>query len=110
MGLILCVLLAMASVTPWAENIWAFFWPDAAGMTRCAPPASITSSCWTHSLSMNQGNDSTLPSTGPAQLAIRKIKDAPAGDGFSILLMKEHPIWIIGETLRRRIAARRPAN
>ena len=27
-----------------------------------------------------------------------KVNDAPAGDGFSILLMKEHPDWIIGET------------
>ena len=32
--LILCVLLAMASITPWAENVWAFFWPDTAGIHK----------------------------------------------------------------------------
>src|SRR5690349_5326192 len=33
-ALVLLVILAMASVMPWAENLWAAFWPDGAGVAR----------------------------------------------------------------------------
>src|SRR5215470_5489312 len=29
--LVLLIVLAMASVMPWAENVWAYFWPEGAG-------------------------------------------------------------------------------
>jgi hypothetical protein len=29
--LIALIVFAMASVMPWAENIWAFFWPEGSG-------------------------------------------------------------------------------
>ncbi len=30
-------------------------------------------------------------------MAIDKVNEAPAGDGFSVLLMKDNPVWIVGE-------------
>ena len=60
MGLVLCILLAMAAVTPWAENVWAFIWPDAAGVTRVRTTRMHHIIVLDGSLSMNQGTaDST---------------------------------------------------
>jgi uncharacterized membrane protein len=97
MALIACVLLAMASITPWAENVWAYLWPDAAGGVKTRTARVHHLIVLDGSLSMNQGTEDSSCFDHAKELVLRKIGDAPAGDGFTVLLLKEHPEWIIGE-------------
>ena len=96
-ALVLLVVLAMASVMPWAENLWAAVFPGAAG-------GVIQRNRWHHvlvidgSLSMNLANEGSTCFERARQLARQRIKHASAGDGFSVLLMKDNPTWIVGET------------
>jgi hypothetical protein len=91
------VVFAMASVMPWAENVWAHFWPEGGG------PAAPRGSRIHHvfvldaSLSMNASDGGPSAFERARQLTADKIKQASAGDTFSILLMKDNPSWIIGQ-------------
>src|SRR5262249_7001059 len=50
------------------------------------------------------------------QLAAKMVLDAPSGDGFSVLLMKDTSVWVVAEAARdankvaREIEALRPAH
>jgi hypothetical protein len=96
--LIALLVFAMASVMPWMENLWAKVWPEGGG------PA-VARSARTHhlfvidgSLSMTTTVDGRSWFDAARELALRKMDACPAGDGFSILLMKESPTWVVGET------------
>ncbi len=96
-AVIALIVIAMASVTPWAEKVWGYFWPEG-GRPGAQHGARIHHVIVLDgSLSMNAMNDGTPLFERARQLAIAKIKQAPAGDGFSVLLMKENPTWIVGE-------------
>jgi hypothetical protein len=87
--LLLLVVLAMASVMPWAESIWAHFWPD--GAARMTVRAGRTHEILVidGSLSMalkKKGEDTTAFERARAR-AIEMIREAPSGDGFSVVLM-----------------------
>lgn len=96
--LVALVVFAMASVMPWMETVWARFWPEGGG------PAVARAARVHHlfvldgSLSMTAQSDGRSRFDAARDLAIRKIDACPPGDGYSILLMKDSPTWIVGET------------
>src|SRR5262249_53239244 len=92
--LVALLVFAMAAVMPWMETAWAKIWPDGGG------PATPRSAQTHHllvldgSLSMNVQQDGKSYFDAARELAIRKIDQWPAGDRFTILLMKESSTWI----------------
>lgn len=96
-GIIALVVFAMASVMPWAENVWAHFWPEG------GRPGTAQGARMHHvivldgSLSMNLSAEGQPLFERARQLALAKIKQSAAGDGFSVLLMRDNPTWIVGE-------------
>ncbi len=96
--LVLLIVLAMASVMPWAERVWGHFWPDGAGpiMRRAARTHKII--VLDASMSMNlQGAGGRTAFERARDLAARMVNKSPGGDGFSVLLMKETPVWVVSE-------------
>lgn len=97
-GLVALLVFAMAAVMPWMENLWAKVWPEGGG------PAVARSARAHHvfvidgSLSMTTTVDGRSWFDAARDLALRKMDNCPAGDGFSVLLMKDSPTWIVGET------------
>ena len=97
--LVLLIVGAMASVTPWAEAMWNHFWPDGAGFARF-------SSGRTHRIIVLDGSLSMAVKTAGGKtaferardLAVQIVNDSSAGDGFNVLLMKDSPTWIVAET------------
>src|ERR1700680_2098769 len=81
--LIALIVFAMASVMPWAENAWAYVWPEGSGAlaTRGGRPHHIL--VLDGSLSMNLARDGKTLFDRARQMALDKVREAPAGDGFS---------------------------
>jgi hypothetical protein len=50
------------------------------------------------SLSMNQKAGEQTAFEVARQQILRKIQDNPAGDGYSVLLLKDNPTWLVRET------------
>jgi hypothetical protein len=97
--LVLLVVGAMASVTPWAEAMWNHFWPDGAGFARLGNGRTHRIIVLDGSLSMavkTEGGKTAFERA--SELAVQLVSDSAAGDGFHVLLMKETPTWIIAET------------
>ena len=96
-GVIALIVFAMASVMPWAENLWAAIWPE--GGRAGAPQGTRIHHIIVldGSLSMNLAPDGQPLFERARQLALAKIKQAATGDGFSVLLMRDNPTWIVGE-------------
>jgi len=96
-ALILLIILAMASIMPWAERLWAMFIPG--GGPLKGPGVRVHHLIVLDaSLSMNVGGEDGTVFDFARQMALKKIKETSPGDGFSVLLMKENPAWIVGET------------
>ena len=96
MALIALIVFAMASVMPWAENVWALVWPDGSGAQANHGGRTHHILVLDGSLSMNLSSDGKTLFDRARQMALDKVKEAPAGDGFSVLLMKDSPVWIVG--------------
>ncbi len=47
MALLALIVFAMASVMPWAENLWAYVWPEGSGVQARAAGGRTTSWCST---------------------------------------------------------------
>jgi hypothetical protein len=96
----LCVLLlvlAMASVTPWAEALWHWLAPGAA-------QAVSTSNSRTHKILVIDGSFSMGLKVGDVScfekaraLATQIVRDGSGGDGFSVVLMASPPRRIVPE-------------
>ena len=91
------VIFAMAAVTDWAEGYWAKL-----GLAEFGPRKRPMSQRTHHilvldaSLSMNQKSDGDQSAFEVAkQMALRKIADCSSGDGFSVLVLKDRPEWIV---------------
>lgn len=96
--IILLVVLAMASATKWAEDtIWAAWWPDGSGVNvqRAGRVHHLLVIDGSLSMSQREGGKSAFERA--VQLAADKVRSCPAGNGFSVLLLKDNPTWIIGE-------------
>ncbi len=99
MAILALVLLAMVSVLPWAEDIWS-----ALHLSKLGPGKADRKQRVHHifvldaSLSMNQKVEGGLTAFEVArQMALKKIQDSPSGDGYSVLLLKDNPTWLVGE-------------
>src|SRR5437762_648695 len=93
--LIALIVLAMASVMPWAENVWAVIWPEGSGIHAARGGRTHHILVLDGSLSMNLASDGKSLFDRARQMAMDRVKEAPAGDGFSVLLMKDNPVWIV---------------
>src|SRR5262245_17658329 len=92
-AIVALVVLAMAAVMPWMEELWAMVWPDGAGGIPRRGQRMHHVLVLDGSLSMNVGGGNSCFDRA-RQLAILKVREAQAGDGFSVLLMKDTPTWI----------------
>jgi uncharacterized membrane protein len=92
------ILFAMISVLPWAENIWANMGLATLGTPKIRQQRTHHIFVLDCSLSMNQKVDGGQSAFETArQLALKKIADNSAGDGYSVLLLKDNPVWLVGE-------------
>ncbi len=96
--LILLLVLAMASVMPWAEEIWQRLFPASAA-------GAIAGSQRTHRIVVLDGSLSMATRTGgeatcfdrARALAVDLLNTSPSGDGFSVILMAAPPQRIVPE-------------
>src|SRR5436190_12745366 len=95
--LVALLVFAMASVMPWMENVWSKIWPDGGGPAVARAARTHHLFVLDGSLSMTTQVDGKSWFEAARDLALRKMDSCPAGDGFSILLMKDSPTWIVGE-------------
>ena len=91
MALILTCCLPWPASPPGRKTSGRFSGPTPPGQTKMRTARVHHIIVLDGSLSMNQGSEDSSCFDRAKELALRKINDAPAGDGFSILLMKEHP-------------------
>jgi hypothetical protein len=95
-ALVALLIFAMASVMPWAETVWAKMgFEGSAVVARTARTHHLF--VFDGSLSMNTTLDGKTCFETARDLALRKMDHCSGGDGFSILLMKDSPVWIVGE-------------
>lgn len=96
-ALVALIVFAMASVMPWMETLWAAIWPDGAGPGAARGGRTHHILVLDGSLSMNVAADGKTLFDHARQMALDKVNKSPGGDGFSVLLLKESPTWIVGE-------------
>ncbi len=104
------VLIAMVAVTGFGEKAWAWL-----GISKLVKGSANLPHRVHHifvldaSLSMNQKGDGEQSAFETArQLAIKKIQANPSGHGYSVLILKDSPTWLVGEAsqnARKVIAA-----
>jgi hypothetical protein len=97
MAMLGLIVFAMAAVMPWAETAWAKIWPQGGekrprGLVRTHHLLVLDGS-----LSMTAESDGQSAFTRAKNQAIERITSAPPGDGFSVLVLKDSPAWIVGE-------------
>jgi hypothetical protein len=97
-SLVLLLVLAMASVMPWSEKIWHALFPES--MARAASFATQR----THKILILDGSFSMATRVGDAtcfdrarSVAEQIVRHAPAGDGFSVVLMSAPPRRVVPE-------------
>jgi hypothetical protein len=97
-AIVLLVVLAMASITPWAEAIWANLGLGGAGGPRHRGARIHKIIVLDGSLSMAARSEGgkTCFERGK-ELALQIVKDSAPGDGLSLVLMKDVPVWVVGE-------------
>ncbi|MCI0379901.1 MAG: BatA domain-containing protein, partial [Gemmataceae bacterium] len=95
--LVLLLVLAMAAVMPWAESLWAGIWKDGIGGASKRGGRTHHILVLDGSLSMNLTGDGKTLFDRARQMALDHVNQAPSGDGFSVLVMKDSPVWIVGE-------------
>jgi hypothetical protein len=95
--MVLLLVLAMASVTPWAEAVWHWFAPGAG--VALAPSSQRTHKVLVLDGSFSMGlknGDGTCFDRARA-LAAQIVRDSTGGDGFSVVLMASPPRRIVPE-------------
>ncbi len=118
MGIIALVLFAMAAVMPWAESFWASIpFLQKMGTGNKARAHRIHHVLVLDaSLSMNQKVDDQTAFEIARQMALKKIDDNPSGDGYSVLLLKDNPTWLVADAsldarrVKREIEAVKPGH
>ncbi|MCI0463476.1 MAG: VWA domain-containing protein [Gemmataceae bacterium] len=96
--LVLLVVLAMASITPWAEALWANLWPDMAGKVRQRGARIHKIVVLDASLSMAVKTDGGKTAFDRGrEIVLQIVKDSQTGDAVSVALMKDVPVWVVAE-------------
>jgi hypothetical protein len=97
-AIILFIVLAMASATSWAESLWQSLFPGGAGYGSGRGGRTHMIVVLDGSLSLGATEPLGKSSFEKARdVAEQLIGDMQSGDAVSILLMKETPVWIVGE-------------
>ena len=97
-ALVAAIVLAMASVTGWAEKLWQTIAPGAAGFGGGRVGRTHIVLVLDGSLSMGTiGPGGKTCFEKARNIAAKLIGEMRQGDGVSILLMKDGPVWIVGE-------------
>lgn len=93
--LLLLLVLAMASVMPWAEDLWAWWNPE--GSVRKTRPEGRVHHILVldGSLSMNQAVAGAPAFKKAVDQAIAAVNKGNNGDGYSVLVMKDNPSWLV---------------
>ena len=91
-----CCLLAMGSVTPWAEAVWRWFAPAGRRRRRRRRPRAPTrSSSWTARSAWASRPATRTASTRPRRRPRQIVKESNGGDGFSVVLLAAPPRMIV---------------
>ncbi|HEV3446884.1 MAG TPA: VWA domain-containing protein [Gemmataceae bacterium] len=95
--IVLLLVCAMASVMPWSESLWARLFPESA--VRAAAGGRRT-----HKILVLDGSFSMAARVGDStcferarSAANKLLQEAPAGDGFSVVLMAAPPRRVVPE-------------
>lgn len=114
---VLLIVLAMAAVMPWAESLWAQFFPEGAGFITQRTGRTHRVLVIDGSLSMSaRKNGGKSAFERACDKAVEIIEAAPPGDGFNVLLLKDAPTWVVAEIaadstkLMREVRNLRPAH
>jgi hypothetical protein len=95
--LVALIVFAMGAVAPWAEDVWAQVWPDGLGKFNKRSQRVHHLFVIDGSLSMNVAGEGRNCFEAARQLALQKLADCASGDGYSVLLLKDSPTWLVGE-------------
>ena len=96
--LLLLLVLAMASVSRWAERLWRWLFPETCAFARLTrPPHSQDPRRGRLVQHGGQDRRQRPPSTAPASWPSRSCTTSPRGDGFSVVLMSAPPRRIVPE-------------
>lgn len=95
--LVLLLVLAMASITPWAEAIWRWFAPEGANALVAGSPRTHKILVIDGSFSMGLRNEAGTCFERARDLAAQIVRESSGGDSFSIVLMAEPPRRIVPE-------------
>ncbi len=94
--LVLLLVLAMAAVTDWAEDLWATILPENTLFASSAGRRTHRILVIDGSFSMGARNGETTCFEKARQVARQIVRDSQPGDGYSIILMTEPPRRLIG--------------
>ncbi|HTU89070.1 MAG TPA: BatA domain-containing protein, partial [Gemmataceae bacterium] len=94
---VLLLVLAMASVTPWAEAMWRWFAPDGANSLAAGSQRTHKILVVDGSFSMGLKNDAGNCFDRARALAAQIVRESSGGDSFSVVLMAAPPRRIVPE-------------
>lgn len=95
--LVLLLVLAMASVTPWAEAVWRWLAPDGANALAAGSQRTHKILVLDSSFSMGLKNGDGTCFERARALAAQIVRQSSGGDGFSVVLMAAPPRRIVPE-------------
>jgi hypothetical protein len=95
--MVLLLVLAMASVTPWAEAMWRWFAPGGANALAAGSQRTHKILVLDSSFSMGLKNEAGTCFDRARALAARIVRESSGGDGFSVVLMASPPRRIVPE-------------
>src|SRR5262245_56357808 len=95
-AVLVLLVIAMASIMPWAENVWAFLLPESAGFLKTTAGRTHRVIVLDASLSMTARHGGAKTSFDLArELAGQLVSESQPGDAFSVLLLKDRPEWAV---------------
>jgi hypothetical protein len=95
--LIFLLVLAMASITPWAEAMWRWFAPDGASALAAGSQRTHKILVVDGSFSMAMKHEAGTCFDRARALASQIVRESGGGDGFSLVLMASPPRRIVPE-------------
>jgi hypothetical protein len=94
---VLLLVLALASVTPWAEAMWRWFAPNGASALAAGSQRTHKILVLDSSFSMGLKNEGGDCFERARALAAQIVRESSGGDGFSVVLMASPPRRIVPE-------------
>ncbi len=95
--IVLLLVLAMASITPWAEAVWRWFAPEGANGLAAGSQRTHKILVLDGSFSMGLKNEACTCFDRARALATQIVRESSGGDSFSVVLMAAPPRRIVPE-------------